>query len=223
MGPFRAVILAAVLGLAGCAHAPPEIVQVFDQVNRVYEPGQGWSFQLSVFVQANSRDGKKVFDRLHLIHNEGQLVVSVGAGQWTEVDAPGEFWVGTNGLTFPEGLIPPGAWRAMLVTRDGQKVEATFQVPPPVSVPKPRTEPVELRKDPKTPGKFRVTGWVDDTLCWFRDGKGAVVGRTKVYGPDIVVPPGVSSVTLYSYDNNRGEGLEAGPFPVQGPGESADR
>jgi len=226
MGHLRPLILGVlVLVLGACSHAPPQVVQVSSQVNRVWTPVEGaWSSRLSVFVQASSTDGNKVFDRLHLIHDGQQLFFTLNSSQWSVVERPGEYWVGTNDLVFP-GPLPTGSWRAVLMTKSGQRIEAPFEVPPPApDAPPARRGPVSVRAVPGIlPGKFMVSGWVDDTLVWFKDAQGAVVSRAKVVGPEITVPPGTVSFVLYSYDKNRGEGIEAGPFPVQEPGKPADR
>lgn len=216
--------LATLLGLSSCAHAPPQLVQVFSQVNWVYDPGpKVWDQRLSVFVQASSADGPKVFDRLHLIQDDQGLFVTLGAGEWTVVDRPGEHWLGTNGITFPGGLVPPGAWRAVLVTKSGQRVEGTFAVAPrgPGET-RPRWGAVTLSDDP-SPRTYRVSGWVDDYLVWARDVQGKVLSRNKTVGDRFNVPRGAASVVLYTYDTSRGVGREAGPFFLKVPSESADR
>ena len=222
LGSVLAVVLLLILG--GCSHAPPQIIQVFSQTNRVFDPGMGgWSTRLSVFLQVSSNDGNKVFDRLHLIQDDRQLVYTLTSGQWASVERPGEYWIGTNDLGLSDGTVPTGAWRALLVTKSGQRVEASFAVPPPeADAPRARTGTVKATPA-SSPGRWRFSGWVDNTLVWFRDAKGAVIGRARVVGPEVALPPGTSSLVLYSYDKGRGEGLEAGPFPVQAPAKSADR
>ena len=211
-------MILGVLLLASCSHAPPQVVQVFDQVDRVFDPAtQAWSERLSAFVQASSSDGTKVFDRLHLIHDAQNLFVTVGRSQWVSVDRPGEYWVGVKDLGFPGGKVPTGEWRAMLVTRAGQKVEIRFQVPPTGPGAKaPRTSGVTVQPADLT-GQYSVAGWVDDYLVWARDAKGQLIARNKTLGPSFQVPQGTATFVLYSYDKDRGEGLEAGPFPVQEP------
>ena len=73
------------------------------------------------------------------------------------------------------------------------------------------------------PGRYTVSGWPDDYLVWSRDPKGTVVSRTKTVGSSFFVAVGARSFVLYSYDKNRGEGLVAGPFPVQDNAKPADR
>jgi len=218
------VLLAALLG-ASCSHAPPQWGQVFDQVNRVWDPAtQTWSARLAVFVQASSPDGNRVFDRLHLIHDGEGLFFTLASGTWSAVDRTGEFWVGSSSLTFPDGRVPTGPWRAVLVTKTGQRLEGPFTVPPqPPTAPPARTAPVALNPVAGVPLKYRVEGWVDDYLVWARDAQGTVLARQKTVGPEFTVSAGIASVVLYSYDKDRGEGLEAGPFPIQVAVPSADR
>jgi hypothetical protein len=219
-----ALLLLGSLALLGsCSHATPQIVQVFSQTNRVFDPAEGsWSTRLSVFLQVSSSDGNKVFDRLHLIQDERQLVYTLGSDQWASVERPGEFWIGVNNLRPPEGSPVTGAWRALVVTRSGQRVETTFAVPPvPSDAPPPWSGAVAVVSG--GPGRVRFSGWVVDTLIWFRDAKGAVIGRSKVVGPEAALPTGTASLELYSYDKARGEGMEAGPFPVQTAAKPADR
>lgn len=195
---------------------------MFAQVTRVFDPASGvWSPRLSVFVQAASADGNRVFDRLHLIHDGQGLYFSLTRDQWTAVERPGEYWVGANSLAFP-GALPTGEWRALLVTKAGQKVESRFQVPAPApDAPAARTSPVRVTPE-GPPGRYRVAGWVDDYLVWAWDAKGVLLGRAKTVGPAFAVPRGAVSFRLYSYDKGRGEGLEAGPFPVKENEKPAD-
>lgn len=213
------------LALAGCSNAPPRGIQVFSQVNRVFDPEEGeWSSRLSAFVQATSADGTKVFDRLHLVHEGQGLLFTLTRDQWARAERAGEFWAGANDLAFPDGKVPVGSWRAVLVTRAGLKVELGFEVPGPrPGVGEPREGRVVVRADASQPGRYQVSGWVDDYLVWSRDANGAVVARTKTVGPSFTVVPGARSFQLYSYDKDRGEGLLAGPFPVQDRSEPADR
>lgn len=226
-GPVRltACLLVLLGTLASCSHAAPQVVQVFSQVNRVFDPEtSGWSERLSVFIQASSADGVKVFDRLHLIHEDQGVFFTLGRDQWSQIERPGEFWIGANGLAFPDGKVPTGGWRAQLVTRSGQQVLVTFSVPPPApGEPKAPTPPVSLKGDPKVPGRYEVTGWVPDFMVWVRDAKGTVTIRSKVTGSVIQVPPASDQFTLYSYDNVRGQGIEAGPFSLKEIPQSADR
>ena len=217
----RFLLLAAgffCLGLLGsCTHAAPVVVQVFNQVNHVYDPAAGtWSDRLSVFLQGSSADGNKVFDRLHVIQDDAGCYFTLDRGSWTVIDRPGEFWVGANNLSFPDGQVPQGTWRTVLVTRTGQKVEVPFTLSPqPPGVPPALSGTVTVKVDPQNSLRFQVTGWVEDYLVWARDSQGLVMARVKNTGNWFTVPGGTSLVTLYSYDKARGIGLEAGPFPVQ--------
>lgn len=223
---LAAVLFVAATALVACSHSSPQIVQVFGQVNHVYDPAQGWSDRLSVFVQGANGDGTKAFDRLHLVHSSG-LFFTLGRDQWTAVERPGEAWFGANDLAFPDGKVPRGEWRALLVTKAGLQVEAGFTVPPvPLDAPGARKAAVVVTAG--APFQYQVSGWVDDYLVWARDPKGVVLSRNKTTSPHFTVPPGTDSFVLYSYDKARGEGLEAGPFPAQAvllkPGvPSADR
>ena len=212
-----AFVLGSLVSLGSCSHAPPQMVQVFDQVNHVYDPAAGtWSDRLSVYLQGASSDGTKVFDRFHLILDDQQIYFSVSRSQWASVDKPGEFWVGASDLSLPDGKVPVGSWRAVLVTRAGQKVETPFVVTAVApDAPPAQTGPVTVKQDPKDLLRFEVTGWVEDYLVWARDAQGTVISRNKTVGSSFQVPGGASTVVLYSYDKARGTGIEAGPFPVQ--------
>ena len=123
---------------------------------------------------------------------------------------------GANNLSFPDGQVPQGTWRTVLVTRTGQKVEVPFTLSPqPPGVPPALSGTVTVKVDPQNSLRFQVTGWVEDYLVWARDSQGLVMARVKNTGNWFTVPGGTSLVTLYSYDKARGIGLEAGPFPVQ--------
>jgi len=198
--------------------------QVFSQVSRTWDPaGQRWLPELSVFVQASSGDGLKVFDRWHLLHDGQSVSYTLTPADWTSVERNGETWLGANGIRFPEDEVLTGDWRIQLVTKDGQKAESVFRIPPAaLDAPRPRTEPVVVTPL-AAPGRYRVTGWVESYLLWTRDARGQILSRNKTVGPEFTVPGGVSSFFLYSYDKDRGEGLVAGPFGVQNAPAPADR
>lgn len=218
------LVLLAVAAVS-CSHSSPQLVQVFSQVTRSYSPDEGaWSDRLSVFVQAQNADGTRLFDRLHVWHDDSDLGFSWTRATWTQVERPGEFWVGANGLAFPGGAVPRGTWKLELVTRSGQKVLTTFAVPPAAgTLPPPRGGPVTLTRLKASEPRFRVAGWVEQYLVWPRDSGGRLLGRQKTVGPDFTVPAATAAFSLYSYDKVRGEGLEAGPFPVEAAPVSADR
>ncbi len=216
--PGWAAVVALSL-LVSCSHAPPQVAQVFSQITRVFDPqGGGWSPRLSVFLQAVSADGNKVFDRLYLINDAEGQYYAMAKGEWTSVEKPGEFWAGINNLPLPEN---PGPWRALLVTRSGQQVSADFSVPPqPSDAPPARSARVSVAE---AGDRWRVQGWVDDYVVWAYDANGGVVARTKTVGPEFGIPSTTVRFILYSYDKSRGEGLEAGPFLVKPLAKSADR
>lgn len=218
------LLLLAGLALVSCSHSSPQIGQVFAQVNRVFDPAVGsWSARLSVFVQATNGDGVKTFDRFHLVHDDEGLFFTLDRNQWTSVERPGEFWVGANGIAFPDRVVPVGNWRVLMVTKAGLRAESSFALAAaPADAPGPRSSPVVLRL-PSEGLEYRLSGWVDDYLVWAKDRSGRILSRAKVTGPAFSVPPGTQSVTLYSYDKVRGEGLEAGPFSVKASSQPADR
>jgi len=211
-----AVTLLAFLVLVGCGHSSPQVVQVFSQVNQVFDPpSQTWGEGLSVFVQGANADGTKVFDRLHLVH-EG-LYFTLTPDQWVSIDRPGESWFGANNLRFPQGKVSTGEWRVILVTKAGLEAQTTFLVPPLPIETAGGTPPAVSLTALAQPGQYKVSGWVPDYLVWARDPKGVVIARTKTAGDQFSVPLGTDSVVLYSYDKIRGQGLEAGPFSLKPP------
>jgi len=214
---LRAALAAVCLIAVSCSHAPPQVAQVFSQINRVYDPLTGaWTKRLSVFVQGVSDDGSKVFDRLYLINDAEGMYYTLPKDQWTSLSPPGEFWAGANGLPIDK----PGTWRALLVTKSGQEVSSEFVVPPSVLDESPPAGRVSLVA---ADGKWRVQGGVDDYLVWSYDASGQIVSRNKTVGPEFAVPSSAVTVVLYSYDKARGQGWEAGPFRVKPPEKSADK
>ncbi len=124
-----AVTLAFVL--AGCSGKPPVISRVMARPILVHDITRGtFSEQLSVFLGASDPDGQEDLSSFAVINDEAQLFWSVDSKTWVSSTAEGESWIGTNGLSMPDGApFPEGTYRVLLSDVGGDTAEETFSLP----------------------------------------------------------------------------------------------
>jgi hypothetical protein len=215
--------------LASCSNSTPTIAQVFSQVNDVFTPPEGpWQPRLSVFVQVTNADGPQELATVDVVNDEDRLLVALNSTNWTKIERPGEVWLGTNNLAFPDGSnatgpVPTGQWRVVVQTKAGLQSEASFAIPPlaPLTIQKSRAR-VSLERPTDSKGVYRLRGFASDVVIWALAANGDLVAQKKTTSSEFTLDslaPGAAALTtsllFYSYDKTAGHGLEAGPFPVK--------
>src|SRR6056297_741174 len=126
-----ALLLSAALLLAGsCSGQPPELAQLFWQLNVVYDTGASTQYEeLTLFVHAEDADGLQDIDQLELLHNQQELLWSFDSAQWRMVEREGESWIGTNGIRKSAArILPRGEYRVKLSDKAGEAAETAFIV-----------------------------------------------------------------------------------------------
>ncbi len=120
--------IAALMFLGSCSGQPPELSQLFWQLNVVYNPENSSQHEeLSLFVHAEDPDGIQDVDQLELLHSEQELLWSFNAEQWRMVEREGESWIGTNGVrSSSDPRLPRGEYRIRVSDKAGESVETTF-------------------------------------------------------------------------------------------------
>jgi len=119
------LIILTILFFAGCADNPPEIYQVFWQVNifnnrekKTTEP------QLSLFIQVHDPDGLEDLEEIYLINDKKELFWKLDNESWIEVTEEGESWLGSNTLSLPHPSMDfTGEYRLLLLDAGGASAE----------------------------------------------------------------------------------------------------
>ena len=80
----------------------------------------------SFFILAEDEDGIENLDALYLYHDREQLSWRIKNGEWLHLALDGQDWIGTRSITSPEGILPRGVFRAVLVNKGGESTERNF-------------------------------------------------------------------------------------------------
>ena len=204
------LFLAALGGLAGCSGSPPEVKQVFWQLNVVHDLNSGQQYEeLSLFVLADDNDGITDLAEIVLFHPDKELVWELEPDEWQQVERDSETWIGTTGVTAGySDLVPRGEYRVKVSDKAGEYVETSFIVSPDI---------VGLQRGSLSPDRFPR---LRSTTPSRRTGE-------QPTGPEIVLSERVAIhtdlsevlVSLYAPDGNfmRSEIIQANPSADDGP------
>lgn len=120
-----ALIILTLLFIAGCADNPPEIYQVFWQVN-IFNNCESKTIhpQLSLFIQVHDPDGLEDLAEIYLINDKKELFWKLDSESWIEVTEDDESWIGSNTLSLPHPSMDfTGEYRLLLVDVGGASAE----------------------------------------------------------------------------------------------------
>ncbi len=217
-GCLSALAAAFLLLLAACTGKPPEIRRVFTQVNVVEDREQDITYEsLSFFLQPYDPDGFEDLDELYLINDDRELFWKLDSESWQESGSGEERWIGSNGISMPDGrALPSGGYRVVLLDVGGDTVEDTVYLKPPSLDSARRLLPrAELQE-----GRIRLRGSGPFTL-WLYDRAGRYLSAYQAPAAEITVDqlaaaqPRVRegfSFRVYTYHPDRGVGAVAGPY-----------
>ncbi len=130
----RFLAVAAVLILllaAGCGNSPPELNQIYSQLNFLNEPGSErvWA-ELLVLMNADDEDGYDNLEFIHVINEKQQLFWTVDSDSRSERDNRGMKWIGGQRFMMTEGEIPPpGEYRVIITDKAGERAEDGIFLP----------------------------------------------------------------------------------------------
>ena len=108
-----------------CTKSEPKITYGFLNLVLYHsdpEPVEHFSF----FILCEDEDGIENLDALYLYHDREQLRWRVKSDEWLHHTLDGQEWIGTRSITSPEGRLPRGIFRAVLVNKGGESTERNF-------------------------------------------------------------------------------------------------
>ena len=125
---FVRFLLCAVLVFSGCSGQPPELAQIFWQLNVVQNTEDSSQYEeLSLFLHAEDPDGLEDIDRIELLHSPQELLWSFSPSEWRVVQREGATWIGVSGIrSASTQTIPRGEYRVRLSDKAGESVETKF-------------------------------------------------------------------------------------------------
>mgnify|MGYP006290866625 CR=1 FL=1 len=210
------VIIVFIFTVAACDTAPPELQQVYWQLNvkndvvslQVYET-------LSVWVQARDEDGPDDLDYIYLIHDESELMWEISADVWNEAEQQGERWYGTNELVQADlSNFPRGEYRIVVLDTAGERDERTIYI----SLQKNITEPAQLPEAESEEGGLAVSKAPFGFTIWGYNEDGNFIASIRDRSKPVPFEeleeqiPGMSSFSIYSYNINDGYGMVSGMY-----------
>ncbi len=208
MRPSRArawpALALATLALAGCAVKPPSLGSIESRLIVVATDVDGHHEErLSCFASVSDGDGIADIEYLYVVHDVAELFWTLTADDWIQRDDGSGNWLGSNGLRAPDGVLPRGTYRIVLVDKAGERDERSFVLSAPAT--EDRTMPTV---------SLSGTSVRLDTPCplntaFFMDAGGNVVMTTPlapgVTSLDTLWPggawrTGADALTVYGFD-----------------------
>jgi hypothetical protein len=224
--PFLRFLLCAVLVFSGCSGQPPELAQIFWQLNVVQNTEDSSQYEeLSLFLHAEDPDGLEDIDRIELLHAPQELLWSFSPSEWRVVEREGATWIGTVGIrSASTRTIPRGEYRVRLSDKAGESVETKFIMSGDIT----GLQRGELagRRFPQaqvTPQAVQLSSDSGELLVSLYDSEGGFIRSELVEtAADGSVSinnwparwSGAHSIRLQQYDAARGFGLVSGPHKL---------
>ncbi|MCL2720189.1 MAG: hypothetical protein FWD47_02485 [Treponema sp.] len=121
------VALAAfvILIIVSCKMSEPKITYGFLQLVQ-YQGDAGLQEYFSFFILPEDDDGIENLDELFLYHDREQLRWNIKSDEWLRYVYDGKEWIGTRSLALPQGSLPQGVYRAVLVNKGGESSQRNF-------------------------------------------------------------------------------------------------
>jgi len=119
------IICALISVMFSCTKSEPRIVYGLLKLV-IYQGENGNTENFSFFIMCEDEDGIDNLDALYLYHDKEQLRWQIKSDEWLYQTIDGKDWIGTRSITSPEGILPRGVFRAVLVNKGGEKTERNF-------------------------------------------------------------------------------------------------
>jgi len=109
-----------------CSRTEPKIT--FGFIELVYYQDKDKPLErFSFFVIPEDDDGIENLEDLYLYHDREQLRWHINSGDWITYTNEGTTWIGTRSLAIGEDeSLPRGQFRAVLISKGGEKSERNF-------------------------------------------------------------------------------------------------
>ena len=113
-----------------CTGRPPQISDVFWQINQFADQTEGISYErLSVFIEVDDPDGFEELESVYLIHDEQELFWELSTESWATTEADGRRWVGANSICMPDySPMPRGDYRVLVQDLGGDAAETQISI-----------------------------------------------------------------------------------------------
>jgi hypothetical protein len=151
----------------------------------------------SFFILPDDEDGIENLDEIYLYHDREQLRWRIKSDEWLRYTQDGNDWIGTRSIAMPEGSLPRGVYRAVLVNKGGESTQRNFTYDGNVRYPFPE---IEIRG-----GVYTVhSQWpVNRLVCYDVSGNySTTVTLSSLTGnvSELRLPPSVRTVALWAED-----------------------
>jgi hypothetical protein len=130
--------------------------------------------RLSLFASIADGDGVDDIEYLYLVNDADELSWTLDNDSWVKHDEGSSVWIGSNGLRSPDGTIPRGQYRAILVDKAGERTERA------VTVSAPETRDYALPTAKLDSGYLEIKSPYKVNTALFLDAGGNVVASTPV-------------------------------------------
>lgn len=119
--------------LFSCSRTEPKIAFGFLELV-YYQSSAGTEERFTFFVLPEDDDGIENLAELHLRHDREGLRWVLTPEDWISFEEEGRIWIGSRNIAMVgnEGL-PRGLYRAILITKGGEKTDRTFAFDAPAS------------------------------------------------------------------------------------------
>ena len=124
---------------ASCSRTQPGIPFGFIKLV-LYQGDDGPREHFSFFIIAEDEDGIENLDELFLFHDRDQLRWHFRSDEWVTFNQGEQTWIGSRSITSPDGVLPRGVFRAVLVNQGGERGERSFTYDGDVRFPFPELE-----------------------------------------------------------------------------------
>ena len=188
-------------GFISCSRSEPTIAFGFIKLV-YYQDKDKFNERYTFFIIPEDEEGIENLEDLYLYHDGDQLRWQIKSSDWIKFSKDGKDWIGSRSLAIQDGeMLPRGQFRAVLVTKGGEKSEKKFSFDAPEE---PRFPfPTLTVKD----GNYSVKSVYPANHLIFYDSKGeylfhatlsALTGKISELGPST----NARTVALWAEDTN---------------------
>jgi len=118
-----------------CSPNPPQIQSVSTRL--ILYPGDNGKTEerLSMFIAVRDTDGIGDIEHVFIYSSNAELLWNLTSANWTIHKDAGEYWIGSNGLASPSGIIPRDTYTLEIIDRAGEKIQKQVPVLAPQKLP----------------------------------------------------------------------------------------
>lgn len=122
------ILLVLPVLLSSCSGAPPEIAQLFWQLNLVQDiKDSSQHEELSLYIHAQDPDGTDDLEEIVLLHPAAELRWNFTPETWRKVERNGEGWLGGSGIKSGfTAQLPRGEYQVKVYDKAGEAAVTSF-------------------------------------------------------------------------------------------------